>query len=404
MKIKLNTIEEAVNDIKAGKLIIIVDSPDRENEGDLIMAAEKVTPESINFMAKHGRGLICVPMESDKLKKLNINSMVINNNERYKTDFTISVDAKHGITTGISAFDRAKTIKVLINNNTTEDDLIKPGHIFPLRAKKGGVLERAGHTEAAVDIAKSSGMFPAGVICEIMNDDGTMARLPELIEFSKKFNLKIISILDFIKYRTKKEKLVLKDAEAHLPTKYGTFNIIAYKNIIDNMVHIALVKGKINKEKPVLIRVHSECLTGDVFGSLRCDCRDQLHKAMRMIEEAGTGVIVYMRQEGRGIGIENKLKAYKLQEQGMDTVEANCALGFPADLRDYGIGAQILVDLGIKKIMLLTNNPKKIIGIQGYGLEIVKRIPIEIKPNKINKDYLLTKKIKLGHLLEHVKI
>lgn len=403
MKIKLNTIEEAVKDIKAGKLIIIVDSPDRENEGDLIMAAEKVTPESINFMAKHGRGLICVPMENDKLKKLNINSMVINNNERYKTDFTISIDAKHGITTGISAFDRAETIKVLINNNTTEDDLIKPGHIFPLRAKKGGILKRAGHTEAAVDIAKSAGMFPAGVICEIMNDDGTMARLPELIEFSTKFNLKIISISDFIKYRTKKEKLVFKDAETNLPTKYGTFNIIAYKNIIDDIVHIALVKGKINKEKPILVRVHSECLTGDVFGSLRCDCRDQLHKAMRMIEKAGTGVIVYMRQEGRGIGIENKLKAYKLQEQGMDTVEANRALGFPADLRDYGIGAQILVDLGIKKIMLLTNNPKKIVGIKGYGLEIVKRIPIEIKPNEINKNYLRTKKIKLGHLLEHVK-
>ncbi|MBU1078830.1 MAG: bifunctional 3,4-dihydroxy-2-butanone-4-phosphate synthase/GTP cyclohydrolase II [Spirochaetes bacterium] len=399
---KLNTIEEAIKDIKAGKLIIIVDSPDRENEGDLIMAAEKATPETVNFMAKHARGLICVPMEDDQLQRLNIASMVTVNNDHYNTDFTISVDAKNGITTGISAFDRAKTIKTLIDKKTTPNDLVKPGHIFPLRAKKGGILERAGHTEAAVDIAKAAGLRPAGVICEIMNDDGTMARLPELFEFAREFKLKIISISDYIQYRRKKEKLVIRDADADLPTKFGTFRIIAYKNIVDDIIHIALVKGKIDKNEPVLVRVHSECLTGDAFGSLRCDCRDQLQKALKLIEEKGKGVLVYMRQEGRGIGLENKIKAYKFQDQGMDTVEANCALGLPADLRDYGIGAQILVDLGIKKIELLTNNPKKIIGIKGYGLEIVKRIPIEIKPNKINKKYLMAKKKKLGHLLTNI--
>lgn len=399
MDVKLNSINEAIKDIKEGKMIIIVDSPERENEGDLIMSSEKVTPESINFMAKHGRGLICVPMQDEQLKKLNLEPMVYNNNERYSTDFTISVDARKGIATGISAFDRARTIQVLIDEKSMEDDLVKPGHIFPLRAKRGGVLERAGHTEAAIDIVRLAGLYPAGIICEIMNDDGTMARLPELIKFSKKFNLKIISIAELIKYRRKKEILVEKNAEANLPTIYGTFKIIAYKSKINNSVHIALVKGKIKGNEPVLVRVHSECFTGDVFGSLRCDCREQLHKAMRMIEKEGKGAIVYMRQEGRGIGIENKLKAYKLQEKGMDTVEANCALGFPPDLRDYGIGAQILIDLGIKKIRLLTNNPKKIIGIKGYGLEIIERVPIEIKPNKINKDYLKTKKKKMGHLL-----
>lgn len=402
MKMKLNTIDEAVKDIKAGKMIIIVDSPDRENEGDLIMAADKVNPAKINFMAKHGRGLVCVPMDNQYLKRLNLKSMVHNNDERYKTDFTVSVDAKHGISTGISAFDRAHTIKVLLDKNSTENDLVKPGHIFPLRAKKGGILERAGHTEAAVDIAKAAGLRGAGVICEIMNDDGTMARLPELIDFAKEFKLKIISITDFIEYRRKKEKLIFREADASLPTKYGDFQVIAYRCMLDNVVHIALVKGKIRKTEPVLVRVHSECLTGDVFGSQRCDCQDQLHKAMRMIEKARNGVIIYMRQEGRGIGIENKIKAYKLQECGMDTVQANKALGFPADLRDYGIGAQILVDIGVKKIKLLTNNPKKVIGIHGYGLEILERIPIEIKPNKDNKKYLMAKKKKMGHLLENI--
>lgn len=400
---KLNTISEALRDIKKGKMIIVVDSEDRENEGDLVMAAGKASPETINFMARYGRGLICVPMEAQRLHQLNIHPMVRETHDKYKTDFTVSVDAKNGISTGISAYDRARTIRVLMDRKTGEKDLVKPGHIFPLRAKAGGVLERAGHTEASVDLARISGLYPAGVICEIMNEDGTMARLPQLISFSKKYKLKIISIAELIEYRRKNEKLVEKVAEANLPTRFGMFRILVYKNKLDDRDHVALVKGPISKEKSVLVRVHSECLTGDVFSSMKCDCGEQIHKAMQMIEKEGSGVIVYMRQEGRGIGIENKIKAYRLQEEGMDTVEANCALGFPPDLRDYGIGAQILVDIGVRKIKLLTNNPKKVIGISGYGLKIVQRIPIEIAPNRINKGYLMTKKRKMGHLLTSVR-
>ena len=402
-KFELNTIEEAIEDIRAGKMVIIVDSPERENEGDLIMAAEKVTPEAINFMAKYGRGLICVPLIPERVNELKLEPMARENTDHYGTDFTVSVDARFGITTGISAYDRAHTIKVLLSPDTQPEDIVKPGHIFPLKAKAGGVLERAGHTEAAVDIARLAGLYPAGVICEIMNDDGSMARLPQLVEFAKKFNLKIISIGDLIQYRRKTEKLVEKVAEADLPTKFGHFKIMVYQYKIDKSIHIALVKGQIKKSEPVLVRVHSECLTGDTFGSLRCDCGEQFHKAMKMIEKEGKGVIVYMREhEGRGIGIINKIKAYKLQEEGLDTVEANCALGFPPDLRDYGIGAQILVDIGVGKIRLITNNPRKIIGIKGYGLQIVERVPIEITPNKINIKYLSVKKEKLGHTLTKV--
>ncbi len=402
IKMKFNSIEEIIADIKEGRMVIIIDDEDRENEGDLVIAAEYVKPSDINFMAKHGRGLICVPMEENRLNELRLQPMLPDNRDPYGTAWMMSIDAKHDITTGISAHDRAHTIKVLIDPKTKPDDLIKPGHIFPLRAREGGVLVRAGHTEASIDIMKLAGLYPAGVICEIMNEDGTMARTPQLIEFSKQHSLKICTIAALIKYRRKSEKLVRRITETILPTPYGRFKLILYESIIDKDYHIALV---LNKPKDTaLVRVHSECLTGDVFKSLRCDCGKQLELAMEMIGKEGSGAILYMRQEGRGIGLVNKLKAYSLQDRGLDTVQANEALGFKPDLRDYGIGAQILVDLGIKNIRLLTNNPQKIVGIEGYGLKVTERVPLEVRPNKINRKYLKVKKLKLGHELNKVEV
>jgi len=396
----LSSIEEAIKDIKEGKFVIIVDDEDRENEGDLAIAAEKVTTEAVNFMVKHARGLVCLPLKGERLDELEIPMMVSHNTSKFTTAFTVSIEAKHGVTTGISAKDRAETIKTVINPETKPSDIARPGHIFPLRAREGGVLVRAGHTEAIVDLAKMAGLYPAGVICEIMSEDGSMAKMPELKGVADKFGIKIVSIADLITYRRRHEKLVRRVAEAKLPTKYGEFRIIAYKSDMDADQHVALVMGDIENGEPVLARVHSECLTGDVFDSMRCDCGEQLDHAMRMIADEKRGVLLYMRQEGRGIGIHNKICAYELQDNGLDTVEANLSLGFPADLRDYGIGAQILNDLKLNKIRLLTNNPKKVIGLEGYGLEVVETVPIIIKPNQYNKRYLETKKEKMGHILD----
>lgn len=396
----VNTIEEALDDIRQGKMVVLVDDEDRENEGDLTMAAEKVTPEAINFMAKYGRGLICLSLTEERLNELRLPMMVLDNTSRFQTAFTVSIDARKGVTTGISAADRATTILTTIDDRTTSEDLVSPGHIFPLRARTGGVLVRTGQTEGSVDLARLSGLKPSGVICEIMNEDGTMSRMPDLQIFSERHGLKIVTIADLIKYRLHKESLVRRIAEAKIPTKYGgLFTAIAYENDVDPFHHLALVKGDIQPDDEVLVRVHSQCLTGDVFGSKRCDCEEQLHKAMAMVEKEGKGVIVYMRQEGRGIGLVNKLRAYCLQDLGRDTVEANEALGFQADMRDYGIGAQILVDLGLHKIRLMTNNPRKIKGLEGYEIKVVERIPIESKPSQENIEYLKTKAKKMGHIL-----
>ncbi len=405
IKSELNTIEEAIEDIKAGKVIIVVDDEDRENEGDFVVAAETITPEIVNFMATHGRGLICTPLPEDRCEELELELMVGNNTALHATPFTVSVDLNgHGCTTGISASDRAKTIKALVDSNTTPEDLGRPGHIFPLKAKQRGVIRRAGHTEAVVDLTKIAGLKPGGALVEIMNEDGTMARMPQLLKIAKKFNLKIISIEDLIKYRLNEDSLIEKGVRVKLPTEYGNFDLIPFKQKSNGLEHVALIKGEWTKEEPVCVRVHSSCVTGDIFGSMRCDCGQQLHEAMRKIDKAGKGVVLYMNQEGRGIGLFNKIKAYKLQEEGMDTVEANIELGFEDDERDYGVGASILRELGLGKIKLITNNPIKRKGLEAYGLEIVKNISLEIEPNEYNKFYLETKQKKMGHALELVNI
>jgi len=395
------TIEQAIEDIKAGRMVILVDDEDRENEGDLTMAAEAVTPEAINFMATHGRGLICLSLAGDIADRLGLPMMVEDNTSPYETGFTVSIEAKKGVTTGISAADRATTIQVAVADGATANDLVRPGHIFPLRARDGGVMVRIGQTEGSVDLAKLAGCKSAGVICEIMDDDGTMARMPSLEKFSEKHNIGICTVADLVNYRLKTESFVRKAAQTVIPTHFGgEFKIIAYENDLDNLTHIAMVKGEIDPEKAILVRVHSECMTGDIFGSMRCDCGDQLHRAMERMEKEGAGVILYLRQEGRGIGLVNKLKAYELQRKGCDTVEANLKLGFDADMRDYGIGAQMLADLGVRKMRLMTNNPTKMVGLEGYGLSVVEQVPIEVSPNEFNKDYLSCKQLKMGHLLK----
>ena len=396
----LITIEDAIKDIKAGRMVILVDDEDRENEGDLTMAAEAVTPEAINFMAKHGRGLICLSMTGEKIDSLNLPLMVEHNTSSFQTGFTVSIEARCGVTTGISAADRATTILTAVADDAQPTDLVRPGHVFPLRGRNGGVMVRAGQTEGSIDLARLSGLKPAGVICEVMDEDGSMARMPALEQFSEKHGIGICTIADLIEYRMRKESFVRRSAETIIPTSIaGEFKAVVYENDVDDLLHIAMVKGKIDPEKAVLVRVHSECLTGDIFGSLRCDCGDQLQTAMEMIDQEGSGVLLYIRQEGRGIGLVNKIKAYALQDQGLDTVEANERLGFQPDLRNYGIGAQILVDLGVKKMRLLTNNPKKMVGLDGYGLKIVEQMEIETEPNEYNRRYLKCKQLKMGHLL-----
>lgn len=397
--IVLNTIEEAIKDFRRGKILIVVDDEDRENEGDFIMAAQKVTPAAVNFMTKHGRGMLCLPMTGQRANELGLPMMVGENTALHGTSFTVTIDAAKNTTTGVSAHDRATTILTVVNPETKPEDLARPGHIFPLRASEGGVLKRAGHTEAVVDLATLAGLSPAGVLCEIMSDDGSMARLPELVKIARRFDLKIISIKDLIEYRKRTECLIQRLVDVDFPTAFGHFRLYHYRSLLDGCGHMAVVKGLIDPDEPVLVRVHSQCMTGDIFGSMRCDCGEQLHRALTMIEKEGRGVLLYMNQEGRGIGLANKLKAYQLQDQGKDTVEANLALGFKPDLRDYGIGAQILYDLGVRRMRLMTNNPRKVIGLQGYHLEIVERVPIEIPPNPSNRKYLKTKKEKLGHLI-----
>jgi len=397
-----SSIEDAMEDVRQGRMIVIVDDEDRENEGDLMIASEKATPEAINFMAKYGRGLICLALTEERTRELGLSMMVENNESAFETPFTVSIDAREGITTGISASDRSRTIQTAINSQAGENDLVKPGHIFPLRARVGGVLVRMGQTEASVDIARMSGLYPSGVICEIMDDDGTMARLPSLIEFTREHGLKMITTKDLAEYRLQQETLVEEVVSTQLPTEFGVFNSVTFRNVLDNQVYIALIKGKVSAETPTLVRVHSQCLTGDVFGSFRCDCGEQLKKSMEMIAEDEKGVLLYLYQEGRGIGIVNKLKAYALQDEGQDTVEAYASLGFKPDLREYGVGAQILKKIGLGKIRLLTNNPRKIVGLEGYGLQVVERVSIEVSPKKDNLKYLRTKQKKLGHMIENI--